>query len=725
MSNSPQQLVLSHDLEKLIQAQHHDPFSLLGRQSNDKLIRVMIPFCKTVRIMGAKSKMTRIPSSDIFEYRYSEERIPDHYKLEWEDYEGKRFVNYDPYSFESSISEYDLYLFNQGRHWHIYRILGAHPEVQDGVDGIRFAVWAPNAERVSIVADFNRWDGRRHPMQNIGHSGVWVLFVPELDIGIPYKYEIRNRESGEVLVKSDPYAQQFEMRPKTASLVTQPSQFTWSDNLWINQREQSDWLHQPMSIYEVHLGSWQRDADNHFLSYTKLADTLIPYVKELGFTHIELMPLSEHPFDDSWGYQSLGYFAPTSRFGSPDDFRYFVDRCHQEEIGIILDWVPAHFPKDDHGLRKFDGTALYEHSDVRLAEHPDWGTLIYNYGRDEVRNFLLASAVYWLEEFHIDGLRVDAVASLLYLDYSRDEGNWVPNKHGGNENIEAIDFIRELNSITHGEYPGTLMLAEESTAWPQVTKPTWTGGLGFSMKWNMGWMHDTLKYMQKDPVHRKYQHDDLTFGLLYAFHENFILPFSHDEVVHGKSSLLNKMPGDEWQKFANLRLLYTYMYTYPGKKLLFMGCEFAQGTEWNHHQALDWYVLDYENHQGIKKLIHDLNTIYKSSSELYQYEFESRGFQWIDCNDQDQSIISYMRKSDNHYFIVLLNFTPITREKYRLGVPDRGEYKEILNSNSAYYAGSNLGNVANIATDDHPYMGFAYSLELVVPPLGAIILRPV
>lgn len=722
----PSKLPLEHDLKKLINAQCYDPFSILGHcdSRSGKVIRVMIPFCKSVHIGEKGPEMVRIPNTDIFEYPYSKEDFPNHYRLDWEDNEGNRYTEYDPYTFIPNISDYDLYLFNQGRHWHIYRILGAHRLEIDGVLGVRFAVWAPNAERVSVIADFNRWDGRRHPMQSIGSSGVWVLFIPEVAAEIPYKFEIRNRESGHIQAKADPYAQQFELRPKTASLVAKPSKFRWLDEHWVAEREQADWLHEPMSIYEVHLGSWQRDEQNKFLSYKELASRLIPYVKSLGFTHIELLPITEHPFDDSWGYQSLGYFAPTSRFGKPDDFRYFVNQCHENKIGIILDWVPAHFPKDDHGLRNFDGTALYEHSDARMGEHPDWGTLIYNYGRDEVRNFLLSSAVYWLEEFHIDGLRVDAVASLLYLDYSREEGEWLPNRHGGNENLEAIDFIRELNSITHGEFPGTLVLAEESTAWPQVTKPTWTGGLGFSMKWNMGWMHDTLKYMQKDPVHRKYQHNDITFGLLYAFHENFILPFSHDEVVHGKASLLNKMPGDEWQKFANLRLLYTYMFTYPGKKLLFMGCEFGQGTEWNHHQSLDWYVLDYANHKGVSDLTRDLNLLYVNSPQLYKYDFDPQGFQWIDCNDHEQSIISYLRKSGDDIYVVVLNLTPVKRDNYRIGVPYEGEYKEILNSDSSYYAGSNVGNKTSVKTDNISWMEFPYSMELVLPPLGAIILSP-
>ena len=720
--------VLSHaidcELLKLVNAQHHDPFSVLGRcnENSHSIIRVLIPFCKSVRIGSNGPVFTRILDTDVFEYTGTQESIPEHYKLHWQNNEGDEFTEYDPYTFVPHIPDYDLNLFNRGQHWHIYRVLGAHCVTIDNVIGVRFTVWAPNAERVSVIADFNRWDGRRHPMQNLGSSGVWALFIPEASVGAPYKFEIRNRDFAQILVKSDPYAQQFEIRPKTASIVSGPSSFQWNDNNWLNQRKVTEWIHAPMSVYEIHLGSWQRDEENHFLNYRELANRLVPYVKSLGFTHVELLPICEHPFDDSWGYQTLGYFAPTTRFGNPDDFRYFVNYCHEHNIGIILDWVPAHFPKDEHGLMRFDGSALYEHDDSRLGEHPDWGTLIYNYSRNEVRNFLLSSAVYWLEEFHIDGLRVDAVASLLYLDYSREEGEWIPNKYGGNENLEAIDFIRELNNIALGEFPGALIIAEESTAWPQVTKPTWVGGLGFSMKWNMGWMHDTLQYLHEDPVHRKFHHELLTFGLLYAFHENFVLPFSHDEVVHGKSSLLNKMPGNEWQRFANLRLLYTYMFTYPGKKLLFMGCEFGQGNEWKNNQALDWYELDNAFNQGVQDLIRDLNSIYVKSPELHFYDFDSQGFKWIDCHDHEQSIISYIRKSKDKVFVVVLNFTPVKRDNYRIGVPHEGQYKEIINSDSSYYCGSNVGNSTTVSAETTAWMGFPCSLKLILPPLGGIIL---
>ncbi|HID48544.1 MAG TPA: 1,4-alpha-glucan branching protein GlgB, partial [Chromatiales bacterium] len=589
--------------------------------------------------------------------------------------------------------------------------------------GMVFAVWAPNVERVSVVGDFNQWDGRCHPMRSRGGSGVWELFIPDLTAGTLYKLELRNRDSGEILIKTDPYARQYEMRPATAAIVVPDPDYAWQDQDWQAQRESADWLHRPLSVYEVHLGSWQRDAEGNFLNYRELAHRLVRYVSDLGFTHIELLPITEHPLDASWGYQTTGYFAPTRRFGEADDFRYFVDYCHRHGIGVLLDWVPAHFPKDEFALARFDGSALYEHEDPRRGEHRDWGTLIYNFGRNEVRNFLLASALFWLEEFHIDGLRVDAVASMLYLDYSREADDWVPNIYGGNENLEAIEFLRELNIVAHDQHPGTMIIAEESTAWPQVTRPTWLGGLGFSMKWNMGWMHDTLSYMSKDPVHRHYHHDLLTFGLLYLFTENFLLPFSHDEVVHGKRSMLYKMPGDEWQRFANLRLLYTYLFLYPGKKLLFMGNEFGQGSEWNADQALDWYVTDYPLHQGLQKLVADLNRLYRDTPALYRNEFETQSFEWIDCHDAAQSILAYLRKDGDASLIVILNFTPVPRSGYRIGVPDGGFYEEILNSDSAHYGGSNAGNAGGVRAEAVPWMDRPYSLVLDLPPLGGLVLQ--
>ncbi|MES9886336.1 MAG: 1,4-alpha-glucan branching protein GlgB, partial [Candidatus Sedimenticola sp. 6PFRAG1] len=564
---------------------------------------------------------------------------------------------------------------------------------------------------------------RVHPMRSRGGSGIWELFLPGVEVGSFYRFEIRSR-SGDVLIKNDPYGNQFQMRPENAGVITAETRHEWNDSQWMEQRTNANWQHEPISIYEVHLGSWQRDGEGNFLNYRELAHRLGGYISELGFTHIELLPITEHPFDGSWGYQTTGYFAPTSRFGTPDDFRFFVDHLHQLGIGVILDWVPAHFPKDDHALSQFDGTALYEHEDPRRGEHRDWGTLIFNYGRAEVQNFLLASAVYWLEEFHLDGLRVDAVASMLYLDYSREADDWIPNEYGGRENLEAVDFLRHLNEVTHEQFPGTLMMAEESTAWPQVSRPTWLGGLGFSMKWNMGWMHDTLSYMEKDPIHRHYHHDQLTFGLLYAFTENFVLPFSHDEVVHGKGSLLDKMAGDDWQRFASLRLLYSLMLTYPGKKLLFMGNEFAQGREWNENAELDWYLMERPQHGGMRALVSELNRIYKEIPALYEVEFTDNGFEWIDCHDASQSILSYQRKArDGSFVVVILNFTPIPRENYRIGVPAEGSYREVFNSDSSYYGGSNLGNSGLVQSEPQTWMGLPQSIKLTLPPLGALVLQ--
>ena len=715
---------LTADLEKIIHAQHFDPFSVLGKHTRGgtDTVHVFLPRAKEVHLADIQEPMERIAGTDIFKWQSESGLLTTPYRLRWIDDSHTEHLMYDPYCFLPQLPDFDLHLFSEGKHWHAYRFLGAHYHRVDEIEGILFSTWAPNAERVSVIGNFNHWDGRIHPMRNRGASGVWELFIPGLTVGEYYKFEIRSK-SGELLEKADPYGQAFELRPKTASITLAESQYQWRDDQWLEQRKNKDWLHAPLSIYEVHLGSWKRKDDEEFLSYQELAHQLVDHVKYLGFTHIQLLPITEHPFDGSWGYQTTGYFAPTSRFGSPDDFRYFVDYCHQNDIGVLLDWAPGHFPKDAHGLANFDGTPLYEHGDPRRGEHRDWGTLIYNYGRSEVKNFLLSSALYWLQEFHIDGLRVDAVASILYLDYSREEGDWLPNIYGSNENLEAIEFLKELNTVVHGEFPGCYMIAEESTAWPQVTRPTWLGGLGFSMKWNMGWMHDTLVYFSKDPIHRHYHHDQLTFGLLYAFTENFVLPLSHDEVVHGKSSLLNKMPGDDWQKFANLRLLYSFMFTYPGKKILFMGGEFGQGTEWNYDTSLDWYVLQYPLHEGVLKMVSDINKLYCSREELYQYDFEQLGFDWVDCHDASQSIISYQRKSGNKSLIVILNFTPIPRYNYRIGVPAEGTYSEIFNSDSEFYGGSNIGNGSPLNTDPIPWMNQNHSLSLTLPPLGAIIVQ--
>ncbi|PVV21430.1 MAG: 1,4-alpha-glucan branching enzyme [gamma proteobacterium symbiont of Ctena orbiculata] len=712
-------------LRRIIDASHHDPFEVLGRHvnGNDCRVRVFMPQAEKVALESDKQPFRRIEGTDLFELETTVDKVSDHYLLEWQDKSGSIQKTYDPYSFPPLLPEFDLHLFSEGKHRHAYRFFGAHPYETAGIAGVLFAVWAPNAARVSVVGNFNQWDGRVHPMRSRGGTGVWELFIPALDSGSLYKFEIRT-QNGDISLRTDPYGNHFQFRPETAAIVVSDSDYEWADGEWIGNRATSNWQQEPMSIYEVHLGSWRRDDQGGFLNYRDLAHQLTEHVKRIGFTHIELLPITEHPLDGSWGYQTTGYFAPTSRFGTPDDFRYFIDYLHQNQIGIILDWVPAHFPRDRYALARFDGSALYEHEDPRKGEHRDWGTLIFNFGRNEVRNFLISSAIYWLEEFHIDGLRVDAVASMLYLDYSRDPGDWVPNQYGGRENLEAVDFLRELNSVTHDFHPGTLMTAEESTAWPQVSRPTWLGGLGFSMKWNMGWMHDTLSYTSQDPIYRHYHHDLLTFGLLYAFTENFVLPFSHDEVVHGKGSMIDKMPGDEWQKFANLRLLYTYMFTYPGKKLLFMGCEFAQGREWDDSEALDWFLQDHPSHKGITTLLTDLNQLYKEQPILHQIEFEYPGFDWIDCHDSSQSILSYVRKDRNgNELLIILNFTPVPRDNYRIGVNQPGVYLEVFNSDSEFYGGSNMGNGSGLVSEELPWMGRDQSIALTLPPLGAILLR--
>jgi 1,4-alpha-glucan branching enzyme len=719
-------MIQRSSLIALTDARHHDPFSLLGLHEGSKgaqLVRVYQPHARGVDIWLDEQW---VPMADMGEgvFEFEGTGVPRPYQLRIQPVRGDPYLQWDPYCFAPMLSDHDLYLFSQGKLNQAWRMLGAHALCVDGVDGVRFAVWAPNAERVSVVGDFNAWDGRRHPMRSRGSSGVWELFIPGLNPGDQYKFEIRQRGTGMILTKTDPYAQAFEMRPGTAARVIKPIQHAWQDSAWIEQRSTDDWLTRPMSIYEVHLGSWRRAADGRFLNYRELADQLVEYLKPLDFTHVELLPVTEHPLDDSWGYQCTGFFAATSRFGSLEDFRYFVDHCHQNGLGVLLDWVPGHFPRDDFALARFDGTPLYEHEDPRRGEHKEWGTLIFNYGRNEVRNFLLASALYWIEEFHIDGLRVDAVASMLYLDYSRKEGEWLPNQYGGRENIDAIEFLRELNSLVHGLHPGVTVIAEESTAWPQVTRPAYVGGLGFSMKWNMGWMHDTLEYISKDPIHRPYHHDHLTFGMLYAFTENFVLPFSHDEVVHGKGSMIDKMPGDRWQKFANLRLLLLFQFTYPGKKLLFMGSEFAQWAEWNFAAALDWPLLEFDTHRGVHRLTGDLNRLYRGEPTLHRHDFDGSGFEWIDCHDVSQSVISYQRKSFDQAVVVVLNFTPVLRHRYRLGVPHPGHYQVLLNSDSDYYGGSNAGPMA-VDAEATPWMGLGYSIVLDLPPLAGVVLKRV
>jgi 1,4-alpha-glucan branching enzyme len=625
------------------------------------------------------------------------------------------------------ISDYEAYLFGEGHWLRAWEKMGARPAVVDGVAGYSFAVWAPNARGVSVVGDFNAWDGRAHMLRTLGASGLWEGFIPGVREGALYKLEI-HQPDGPPLIKSDPFALAAERSPKTASITSHLEGYGWSDDAWMtSRRERGTALDRPMSIYEVHPGSWRRkpEEDDRRLTWRELAAELVPYVVGLGFTHLELMPMMEHPFDGSWGYQVTGYFAPTSRFGTPDDFRFFVDTCHQAGIAVLLDWVPGHFPKDAHGLARFDGSALFEHQDPRQGEHQDWGTLIYNYSRHEVRNFLITNALYWLESFHIDGLRVDAVASMIYLDYSRKAGEWVPNAHGGRENLDAIDFLRELNTVTHREQPGTAMIAEESTAFPAVSRPTWVGGLGFTYKWNMGWMHDILTYASKDPLYRRWEHQHLTFSMLYAWNENFILPFSHDEVVHGKGAMLDKIPGDEWQKAATLRALYAYMFVHPGKKLMFMGSEFGQWREWNHDHSLDWHLTSEPIHGGLQRFVGDLNRLYATERALHEVDFAPEGFDWIDCNDHEASVISLIRRArDPHDWVVaVLNWTPIAREGYRIGVPEPGFYTELLNSDAWPYAGSNVGNAGGVSTEPVPAHGHQQSLTLTLPPLSALILK--
>ena len=625
------------------------------------------------------------------------------------------------------ITDYEAYLHGEGHWLRAWEKLGARPLPAGGGAGYSFALWAPNARAVSVVGDFNGWDPRVHPLRSLGSSGLWEGAVPGLGPGALYKFQILTRH-GVTLTKSDPFALAAQLPPDTASMTGDLGRHEWGDEAWMSRRgEHGTALDRPMAVYEVHPGSWRRRGDqgNRRLSWRELAAELVPYAVSMGFTHLELLPVMEHPFDGSWGYQVTGFFAPTSRHGSADDFRYFVDTCHQQGLGVILDWVPAHFPKDAHGLAQFDGTALYEHEDPRQGEHRDWGTLIFNYGRHEVRNFLLTNALYWLESFHLDGLRVDAVASMLYLDYSRQAGEWVPNRFGGRENLDAIEFLRELNTIAHREAAGAVTIAEESTAFPAVSRPTWVGGLGFTFKWNMGWMHDILTYVSKDPVYRRWEHQHLTFSMLYAWNENFTLPFSHDEVVHGKGALINKIPGDAWQKAATLRALYGYMYVHPGKKLLFMGCEFGQWREWNHDAELDWHLLGDPLHAGLQRFVADLNHLYQREPALHQVDFDPQGFEWIDCNDHESSVISLMRRGADpgDWVVAVLNWTPLIRRGYRVGVPEAGYYAELLNSDASVYGGGNVGNEGGVETEAVPAHGHGQSLNLTLPPLGALILK--
>ncbi len=648
------------------------------------------------------------------------------YLLRVADEGGTKTTMHDPYAFPHILTEYDLYLLNEGRHWQSYERLGAHLRTVEGVAGVHFAVWAPNATGVSVVGDFNAWDGRRHPMRKHIPSGFWELFIPGLKEGALYKYQVRHYE--QTFEKSDPYGFAAELPPRTASKVVDLNRYQWQDTAWMGKRPEINWLEQPISFYEVHLGSWRRPGDDptRWMTYRELAVQLVDYCKEMGYTHLELMPVSEHPLTASWGYQTVGYFAATSRYGSPEDFMYFVDLCHQNDIGVILDWVPAHFPRDGHGLARFDGTALYEHEDPRRGEHRDWGTLIFNYGRHEVSNFLISNALFWMDKYHIDGLRVDAVASMLYLDYSRKAGDWLPNEFGGRENLQAISFLKELNEQCHVQHKGVLTIAEESTAWPGVSRPPYLGGLGFSLKWNMGWMNDTLRYMHHEPIHRKYHHDELTFSLIYAFHENFVLPLSHDEVVHGKGSLMDQVPGDLWQKFANMRLLFSYMWAHPGKKLLFMGGDFGQWNEWNFDTSLQWDLLQWQSHQGLQKCVGDLNKLLRRETALHQLDFDHTGFEWVDCHNHEDSTLSFMRKGKEpgDYLLVCCNFTPVPRAKHRLGVPEKVWFEEVFNSDSTFYGGSDMGNGPGVMALPQESHGRPASIEIVLPPLAMVAFKP-
>lgn len=672
--------------------------------------------------------MRRIHPSGVYEglMPQQDSTASPQYRFRLSNSTGKTIEMQDPYAVPSLISDFDRHLFNAGQHWKIYEKLGSHLRDVGGHTGVNFAVWAPNAQSVQVIGDFNHWDGRSHCMQKQIPSGIWELFVPQIGAGQKYKYRIRMQD-GQVVDKTDPYGVYAELPPRTASIVTSLDDYAWKDDHWMERRRNENQLDKPMSVYEVHLGSWKKceHGVHGWMNYRDLAHQLVQYCQEMGFTHLELLPVSEHPFTGSWGYQTVGYFAATSRYGTPEDFMYFVDHCHQNGIGVIIDWVPAHFPKDSHGLRQFDGSALYEHSDPRQGEHPDWGTMIFNFGRNEVRNFLIANALFWLEKYHIDGLRVDAVASMLYLDYSRKQGEWVPNVHGGRENLEAIHLLREFNVQAHSQHPGVLTIAEESTAWPGVSRPTDFGGLGFSLKWNMGWMNDTLRYMRHDPIHRQHHHGELTFSLIYAFTENFTLPLSHDEVVHGKGALIAQMAGDLWQKFANLRLLYSYMWTHPGKNLLFMGCELAQWHEWNYDSQLQWDLLDWDTHRGVKKLVADLNHLVQREPALYEQDFNGEGFEWIDCMNAQDSVLGYIRKAKdpNDFVVVCSNFTPVVRQ-YRMGVPKPGFYKEIFNSDSVHYAGTNVGNYPGVvAEEDAGSHGRPSSILITLPPLATLVFK--
>lgn len=747
--------IAPEQVERIVWNQHHDPFEVLGSHPIEQdgktvwVVRAYLPTASAAWVILPEERqeylMEAVHHPHFFECTIDTPELAN-YQLRIQEGEHER-VMYDPYAFRSPrLTEFDLHLFAEGNHHRIYEKLGAHPTEINGVEGVYFAVWAPNARNVSVLGDFNYWDGRKNQMRK-GSTGVWELFIPGLAVGDRYKYEIKNQD-GHIYEKSDPYGFQQEVRPKTASIVTDLEAYSWNDQDWMEQRRHTDPLTQPISVYEVHLGSWlhassaepprlpngetepivlvsELKTGARFLTYRELAERLIPYVKELGYTHIELLPIAEYPFDGSWGYQVTGYYACTSRYGSPEDLMYFIDQCHQNGIGVIVDWVPGHFPKDGHGLAYFDGSHLYEHADPRKGEHKEWGTLVFNYSRHEVRNFLVANALFWFDKYHIDGIRVDAVASMLYLDYCRKEGEWLPNQYGGRENLEAADFLRQTNHVIFSYFPGILSIAEESTAWPMVTWPAYMGGLGFNLKWNMGWMHDMLDYFSMDPWFRQFHQNNITFSMWYHHSENYMLALSHDEVVHGKSHIIGKMPGDKWQKFANIRCLFAYMFSHPGKKTLFMGMEFGQWSEWNVWGDLEWHLLQYEPHQQLKRFMQDLNHLYRQEPALYTQDFSEPGFEWIDCSDNRHSVVSFIRRSKDtdDFIITACNFTPQPHSHYRIGVPEPGFYTELFNSDAREYGGSNLGNLGGKWTDEWSYHNHPYSIDLCLPPLGVLILK--
>ncbi len=723
------------DLQSLMKARCRAPHQLLGLHplpdGNGVVGRALVPGATKVMLqplngdLPALFELHRVPNTDVFEGSSTETKVVFPYELAITDQAGQVYRARDPYSFLPTLGEEDLYLFGKGDERKIYDKLGAHLRKVNGVSGASFAVWAPNAQAVSVVGDFNKWDGRVHQMRLLGSSGVWELFIPEAKEGAHYKFEVKDAR-GHVRLKTDPYGAFFEVPPKNAAIIWNTRKFKWTDDKWLEMRKNSKPLKEPASVYEVHMGSWRKKAAGQSPGYKEIAAPLIEYVQKMGFTHVEFMPLAEHAYYPSWGYQVTGFFAPTSRYGTPEELQFLINALHEANIGVILDWVPAHFPRDDWALAQFDGTALYEHADPRKGAHQDWGTLIFNYGRHEVCNFLLANALFWCERYHIDGLRVDAVASMLYLDYSRKPGQWIPNQYGGRENLEAIDFLRQFNHLVQTEYPGVVTIAEESTAWPQVTRPPYLGGLGFTFKWNMGWMHDTLGYFSRNPVHRRHHQNDLTFAMLYHYHENFMLPLSHDEVVHGKGSLFKRMPGDDWQKFANLRALLGYQWLFPGKMLLFMGGEFGQRTEWNANAELEWKLLETgPYHVGVQHLVQDLNKLYQAESALWEADFENIGFAWIDAQDSQQSVLSFLRRDaqGENEIAVILNLTPVPRNRYRIGLPRAGAWREILNTDAGAYGGSNMGNMGGVTATAQTCHGLPASAEFILPPLSIIAFR--